>query len=201
MEQDRVGSRRKLFVFLPLALFLALAALFFVSLRSGDPARLPSALLGKKTPEFKLPPLEGSLPASGLSTADLKNGSVTLVNIFASWCVPCREEHPVLMGLAQRTDLAARGLRIAGLAYKDEPANSRKFLSEMGNPYALVGVDASGRAGIEWGVYGVPETFVVTGDGTIAYKFVGPLDPQSLRDKLMPEIEKAMRPAENSLRP
>ncbi len=186
-------ARNKLVVYLPLAAFLALAALFFVSLRSGDPSRLPSALIGKKAPAFALPALEGFGAASGLSTADLTQGKVTLVNIFASWCLPCRDEHPMLLKISRDPALAGKGVRLAGVAYKDEPANSGKFLREVGNPYALIGVDKSGRAGIDWGVYGVPETFVVRGDGVIAYKFVGPLDPEGLRDRLMPEIEKAAR--------
>ncbi len=192
-ETATPAPRKKLVAYLPLAFFLALAALFFFSLKSGDPSRLPSALLGRKAPDFALPALEGFGAAGGLSSADLALGKPTLVNIFASWCLPCRDEHPMLVQLSKDAALAAKGLRVAGIAYKDEPANSRKFLAEVGNPYALIGVDKSGRAGIEWGVYGVPETFVVKGDGTIAYKFVGPLSPQALREKLMPEIEKALR--------
>jgi cytochrome c biogenesis protein CcmG/thiol:disulfide interchange protein DsbE len=99
----------------------------------------------------------------------------------------------VLVQISRNEGLKAKGLRLAGLAYKDDPVNSRKFLAEVGNPYALIGVDRSGRAGIDWGVYGVPETFLVRGDGVIAYKFVGPLDPQSAREKLIPEIEKLLR--------
>ena len=187
------AARKTLVALVPLIVFLAIAALFFFSLRGGDPARLPSALLGKKAPTFNLPPLEGFSSAGGLSNADLTQGQLTLINVFASWCVPCRDEHPLLVQLSRNAALTAKGMRIAGLAYKDEPANSRKFLNEVGNPYALIGVDKSGRAGIEWGVYGVPETFVVKGDGTIAYKFVGPLNPETLREKLMPEIEKALQ--------
>ena len=187
------AARTKLFIYLPLLLFLALAGLFFVSLRTGDPSKLPSALIGKKAPVFALPALEGFGVASGLSNSDLTLGKVTLVNVFASWCLPCRDEHPFLVQLSRDVSLAGKGVRLAGIAYKDEPANSRKFLTEVGNPYALIGVDQSGRTGIDWGVYGVPETFVVRGDGTIAYKFVGPLSPEGLREKLMPEIEKALR--------
>lgn len=192
-EAAPARGKRKLIVFLPLAVFLVLAGLFFVSLQKGDSSRLPSALIGKPAPPINLPPLDGSGVAQGLSTSDLAQGKPTLVNVFASWCGPCRDEHPVLVRLARDESLKAKGLRLAGLAYKDDPANSRKFLAEVGNPYALIGVDRSGRAGIDWGVYGVPETFLVRGDGVIAYKFVGPLDPQSLRDKLMPEIEKLIR--------
>ena len=187
------AARSKFMAYLPLAMFLALAGLFFVSLKSGDPSRLPSALIGKPAPAFALPALEGFGAPGGFSTADLTQGKVTIVNIFASWCLPCRDEHPLLVQLARDPLLAARGVRLAGFAYKDDPANSRKFLSEVGNPYALIGVDKSGRAGIDWGVYGVPETFVVSGAGVIAYKFVGPLNPEAMREKLMPEIERALR--------
>ncbi len=185
--------RRRGMAYLPLVLFLALAGLFFVSLKSGDPSRLPSALIGKPAPVFSLPALEGFGAAGGLSNADLTQGKVTLVNVFASWCAPCRDEHPFLLQLARDAGLASKGLRVAGFAYKDEPGNSRKFLAEVGNPYALIGVDKSGRAGIDWGVYGVPETFVVRGDGVITYKFVGPLSAETLRGKLMPAIEELLR--------
>ena len=183
---------RRWHALLPLIAFLALAALFLVRLHTGDPQRLPSPLVGKPAPVFALPALEGS-GLAGFADSDLRMGKVTLVNVFASWCVPCRDEHPVLIELTKRPELARAGVRLVGLAYKDEPGNSLKFLREMGNPYALVGADRSGRVGIDWGVYGVPETFVVKGDGTIAYKFIGPLSPEALRDVLMPQIEKALR--------
>lgn len=192
-EQTSSRTPRKLMAFLPLAIFLALAGLFFFSLKTGEPSRLPSALIGRPAPPTDLPPLEGSGIAIGITNAELMGGKPTLVNIFASWCGPCRDEHPLLVQLARDERLKSSGLRIAGFAYKDAPANSRKFLAEVGNPYAMIGVDPSGRTGIDWGVYGVPETFLVRGDGTIAYKFVGPLDPAGLRDKLMPEIEKLLR--------
>ena len=183
---------RRWLTLLPLIAFLALAGLFLVRLYSGDPQRLPSPLIGKPVPTFVLPPLEGS-GLAGFGDGDLRGGKVTLVNVFASWCGPCRDEHPVLIELSKNPDLARAGVRLVGLAYKDEPGNSMKFLKEMGNPYALIGVDRSGRVGIDWGVYGVPETFVVKGDGTIAYKFIGPLSAEALRAVLMPQIEKALR--------
>lgn len=192
-DSDAPAARSKLMVYLPLVLFLALASLFFYSLRTGDPSKLPSALIGKSAPTFALPALEGFGAPSGLSLSDLKQGKVTLVNIFASWCLPCRDEHPLLVQLSKDAALVANGVRLTGIAYKDEPANSQKFLAEVGNPYALIGVDKSGRTGIDWGVYGVPETFVVRGDGSIAYKFVGPLSPETMRNTLIPEINKAMR--------
>jgi cytochrome c biogenesis protein CcmG/thiol:disulfide interchange protein DsbE len=174
----------------PLFGFAAVAALFYARLGAGDASRVPSPLVGKEAPAFSLPGLEGVAPA-GLSDKDLRKGDVTLVNVFASWCVPCRQEHPVLMALAEDKALAAKGVRLVGLNYKDDPDNARKFLKE-GDPYALIGVDRPGRAAIDWGVYGVPETFVVRGDGVIAYKFIGPLSSDSVRDALMPEIEKAL---------
>ncbi len=184
---------RKLLALLPLAAFLALAALFYVQL-DVDSQRLPSALVGKPAPVFALPPLEGAkVPA--FSDADLRKGEVTLVNVFASWCGPCRDEHPFLMRLAADESLKASGLRLAGLAYKDDPANALRFLRDLGAPYDMIGVDRGGRAGVEWGVYGVPETFVVRGDGVIAYKHVGPITERSLRERLLPEIAKARRPA------
>lgn len=183
---------RTLLILAPLLCFLALAGLFYVRLGAGDASRLPSPLIGKVIPNVALPALEGQ-PLPGFASDDLRKGTVTLVNIFASWCVPCRDEHPVLMKLARDKDLAAQGVRIAGLNYKDEPANALKFLAEGGTPYAMIGVDKAGRASIDWGVYGVPETFVVRGDGTIAYKFIGPLSEKSLNETLLPEIRKAMK--------
>jgi cytochrome c biogenesis protein CcmG/thiol:disulfide interchange protein DsbE len=177
---------------LPLVAFVALAGLFLVRLYSGDPARLPSALIGKQAPKFALPAIEGAA-GEGFSDADLKQGQVTLVNVFASWCVPCREEHPILMQMAKDPKLKALGVRLYGLNYKDEAPNARGFIAQYGNPYERAGADKTGRAGIDWGVYGVPETFVVRGDGSIAYKQIGPITQEALRDKLMPAIEAAAK--------
>jgi cytochrome c biogenesis protein CcmG/thiol:disulfide interchange protein DsbE len=175
---------------LPLAVFLALAALFYLRLGSGDPTRLPSALIGRAVPQAKLEPLEGLVrdgkPVPGLAAEDLRQGRVSVVNVFASWCGPCREEHPVLAMLA--TDPR---VRLVAINYKDDAENARRFLGNLGNPYAAVGVDPRGRAAIDWGVYGVPETFIVAGDGTIRYKFVGPLSELTLANVLGPEIDKA----------
>ena len=183
-------SRRLLFL-LPLLLFLALSAVFLMQLFScKDTSLVPSALIGRSAPQTDLPPLEGmNLP--GLSS-DAFSGRVTLVNVWGSWCLPCRQEHPLLMQLA--TD---KRVVIAGLNYKDKPENARRFLGDLGNPYDAIGVDQNGRAAIDWGVYGVPETFLVGPDGTIRYKHVGPFTPESIRESLMPEIEKALaeRPA------
>ncbi|MFT0861273.1 DsbE family thiol:disulfide interchange protein [Ancylobacter sp. G4_0304] len=181
--------RRRLVVLLPLIAFAALAALFYGRLFSGDPSRIPSALIGREAPALNLPPLEGlardGAPVPGLTSAGLA-GEVTVLNVFASWCVPCRDEHPFLVELSKMP-----GFRLVGLNYKDAPDNARRFLGTFGNPYAAVGVDANGRTAIDWGVYGVPETFVIGKDGRIAYKYIGPIDAEGLRARLVPEIEKA----------
>ncbi len=150
--------------------------MFFVRLYAGDASRLPSAMIGRPVPHFDLPPLAG-VDVPGLSDADLRQGRVTLVNVFASWCVPCHAEHAVLMEISRDPALRDR-IALVGLAYKDQPENTRRFLGQDGNPYARIGVDATGRVGIDFGVYGVPETYVVKADGTIAYRFVGPLSAE-----------------------
>jgi len=183
--ENETPARRRLIVLLPLAVFLALAGLFLFRLGAGDPSKLPSALIGLQAPQTNLPALEGiNLP--GLESKSFA-GKVTLVNVFASWCAPCREEHPVLLALSQDKRFV-----MAALNYKDQPENARRFLGEVGNPYQAIGVDAAGRTAIDWGVYGVPETFVIGKDGKIAYKHVGPLTPESARDLLLPQIEKAL---------
>ncbi|WP_309082725.1 DsbE family thiol:disulfide interchange protein [Chelativorans sp.] len=178
--------RRRLILLMPLAAFLALSAVFLVQLFSGrDTSVVPSALIGQPAPQTELPPLEG-LPLPGVDPADFA-GKVTLVNVWGSWCVPCRQEHPLLMELAGESDI-----RLVGLNYKDQPENARRFLGELGNPFDAIGVDRTGRGAIEWGVYGVPETFLVGPDGRIRYKHVGPFTPESLREDLMPQIEQAL---------
>nr|WP_255726740.1 DsbE family thiol:disulfide interchange protein [Microvirga sp. ACRRW] len=164
---------------LPVIVFVVLAVLFFVQLTSGrNPADLPSALLNKPVPVFSLAPLEGltadGKPVPGFSNEDLK-GRVTIVNVWASWCAPCRQEHPLLVDLAKDPSV-----RLVGINQKDNPDNARRFLGALGNPYAAVGVDPKGRASIDWGVYGVPETFIVGPDGTIRHKHIGPLTPENL---------------------
>ena len=183
--------RRRLLVLVPLAAFLALAALFFVRLHAGDPSELPSALIGRPAPQTNLPPVAGlerdGAAVPGLDPASFK-GAVTVVNVWASWCVPCHDEAPLLLQLAEDSRF-----RVVGINYKDQPDNARRFLGRYGNPFAAAGADESGRAAIEWGVYGVPETFVVGRDGTIRYKLVGPVTPANLDSVLKVEIEKALK--------
>jgi len=171
--------RSRLIFILPVLVFVALAGLFLVQLTSGrNPAELPSVLLDKPVPVFKLAPLDGltaaGKPVPGFSNEDLK-GRVTIVNVFASWCAPCRQEHPLLVELAKDPSV-----RLVGINQKDNPDNARRFLGALGNPYAAVGVDPNGRASIDWGVYGVPETFIVGPDGMIRHKHIGPLTPENL---------------------
>jgi cytochrome c biogenesis protein CcmG/thiol:disulfide interchange protein DsbE len=187
-EQPR---RRRWMVALPLIVFIAVAALFLLRLYGGDPSKLPSALIGRPAPQITLPALEGlarnGIPVPGLDPAAFKD-KVSVVNVWASWCVPCHEEAPLLTALAGDSRL-----QIVGINYKDSPDNARRFLGRYGNPFAVVGVDGNGRGSIEWGVYGVPETFVVGRDGTIRYKMVGPVTPANLDSVLRVEIEKAMK--------
>jgi len=182
---------RRILVAAPLVIFLGLVALFMFRLSGGgDPSTIPSALIGHPAPQTPLPPVAGlerdGMPIPGFDPASLK-GAVTLVNVWASWCVPCRDEAPLLMQLAKDDRL-----RLVGINYKDEPDNARRFLGRYGNPYLAAGADQSGRAGIEWGVYGVPENFVVGRDARIAYKLVGPITPDNIDTVLKPQIEKAL---------
>ena len=177
----------------PLGVFLLLAGLFLARLFAGDASRLPSALIDRPAPKFALPAVEG-LGLEGLTDANLREGHVSVVNVFASWCGPCHAEHAALMTLAQNADLQAKGVKLYGLSYKDEAQNAVQFLKSEGVPYAAVGWDILGRTAIDFGVYGVPETFVIRGDGAVAYKYVGPLSDQSLERTLIPEIDKAMKP-------
>jgi len=178
-----------LLVTLPLVIFAALLALFLFRLGAGDPSRLPSALIGKPAPNLTLPPLEGLMEnGAALPGLDptLFKGRVTVVNVWASWCVPCRDEHPFLVRLA-----GDKRITLAGINYKDARENALSFLARYGNPFAAVGVDIGGRAAIEWGVYGVPETFIVGRDGAIAYKHIGPIDARGF-ETFRAELDKAL---------
>jgi cytochrome c biogenesis protein CcmG, thiol:disulfide interchange protein DsbE len=189
------GSRgdmrlRRIMVLVPLAVFLGLTALFLLRLDAGDPSLVPSALIGRPAPQTVLPPVDGlkrdGAPVPGLDPTSFK-GAVTIVNVWASWCVPCHDEALLLTQLAQDSRL-----RLVGINYKDDPDNARRFLGHFGNPFAAAGADRNGRAAIEWGVYGVPETFVVGRDARIAYKLVGPITPDNLDSVLKPQIDKAL---------
>ena len=177
---------RKLLYLLPLAAFVGLAGYFADALLSGrDPHELPSALIDKPAPGFDLPALsgDGRVASAGLL------GQVVVVNFFASWCVPCRLEHPVLMRLANQDKIA-----ITGIAYKDKPEAAQKLLDDGGDPYRQVGLDLSGRTGIDFGVYGVPETYVIDKTGHIRRKFVGPLTPEAVDRELLPLLRRLSQP-------
>ncbi|HYE01441.1 MAG TPA: DsbE family thiol:disulfide interchange protein [Alphaproteobacteria bacterium] len=178
---------RRLIALLPLAVFAVVAGYFLVNLTSGrDPRELPSALIDQPAPQFALPPLE-AVGKPGLGTADLK-GQVHLVNFFASWCVPCRAEHPVLVRLAEQGTVP-----VVGIAYKDKPEASAAWLGQLGNPYGRIGVDLNGRAAIDWGVTGVPETFIVDREGRIRYRHWGPIDPVAMEQKILPLVKELQR--------
>jgi cytochrome c biogenesis protein CcmG/thiol:disulfide interchange protein DsbE len=178
------GSPRRLLFLIPVAIFGVLVGYFIWGL---DPERdiraIPSVLIDQPAPEFDLPPITG-MDGPGLRRADLATGEVSVVNVFASWCVPCRAEHPLLTELAERD-----GVRLLGINYKDKPKDARAWLAKLGNPYALIGADEDGRAAIEWGVYGVPETFIVDGAGRIRHKHLGPIDRQALDEVIRPLIK------------
>ena len=174
---------------LPLLAFLALAVIFWFRLGHGDPSRIPSALIGRPAPQTALPPLKGLVrdhaQVPGLAPAVFK-GKVSIVNVWASWCVPCHEEAALLNELSKD-----KRLQLVGINYKDAPDDALRFLNRHGNPFGIAGADSNGRAAIEWGVYGVPETFVVGRDGRIVYKLVGPLTPDNIGGALKTEIDKA----------
>tara|TARA_R110002126_G_scaffold291753_1_gene456851 strand:+ start:2670 stop:3272 length:603 start_codon:yes stop_codon:yes gene_type:complete len=178
--QPTVETGRSILVFLPLTVTAALAIVLAWGLTQ-DPSNLPSTLIGKAVPDFDLPPVQGRL--LGLSSGDLK-GEVSLVNVFASWCVACREEHPLLMKLAAQGTVPLHGLN-----YKDRPDDAAQWLNSLGDPYTRTGADISGRVAIDWGVYGVPETFVVGADGLIVYKHIGPVNKEVLAKIILPLVE------------
>lgn len=187
MAEASPGTRSRAWLtLLPVAVFALLAVLFYRGL-SGNPADVPSVLINKPVPAFALAPIAG-LGLPGLASDDLKTGEVTLVNVWASWCVPCRDEHPLLMELAGRGDL-----RIVGINYKDDPENARRFLVTLGVPFTAAGADPNGRTAVDWGVYGVPESFLVDGTGTIRLKWIGPLTREALTKQIIPKIEEIRR--------
>lgn len=190
-SEGSARRRRNVLVFLPLVAFAALAALFFYRLGTGDPSQIPSALIGRPIPATDLPPLpdleRDGKPVPGLTNATFE-GAVTLVNVWASWCVPCHDEVPYLEQLSKD-----KRIQLVGINYKDTPDNARRFLNRYGNPFVSTGRDETGRTSIDWGVYGVPETFLVGRDGRIAYKLIGPITSENLTNTLTPEIEKALR--------
>jgi len=176
---------------LPLTVFIALALIFWTQLNSGrDISEIPSALIGTKAPWRDLDPLAGATkdgaPVPALTTQTAR-GKLTLVNFWASWCVPCRQEHPVILQLSKDPRIT-----VVGVNYKDGAENALRFLGELGNPFTAIGLDPAGRMAIDWGVYGIPESYLVGPDGTILYKRVGPFDDKSLTEGLYPAIEKAL---------
>lgn len=181
--KESAKPRSSLLRFLPVLGFIAVAGAFYFGLTREDANVLPSTFIDKPAPETELPPLYEGRP--GLSTAALADGKVKLVNVWASWCGPCRVEHPFLM------QLASEGVDIRGFNYKDQPGQAKSFLADLGDPYTAIGADESGRAGINWGVYGVPETFVINGEGRIVYKHVGPIQNRDLETRIRPAIEAA----------
>lgn len=189
---ESAGTRTRLILAaLPLAIFIGLALIFWTQLNSGrDISEIPSALIGTQAPWRDLEPLAGAtrdgvpVPALGKETA---RGKLTLVNFWASWCVPCRQEHPVILQLSKDPRLT-----VVGVNYKDGSENALRFLGELGNPFFAIGLDPVGKMAIDWGVYGIPESYLVGPDGKILYKRVGPFDEKSLKDGLYPAIEKAL---------
>jgi cytochrome c biogenesis protein CcmG/thiol:disulfide interchange protein DsbE len=189
-EDTPEPPRRPLVLLVPLVLFLGLAGLFLVRLGAGDISRIPSALIGHPAPQTNLPAIAGlerdGTPVPGLDAAAFK-GEVSVLNVWASWCVPCHDEAPLLVKLA-----VDPRIRVLGINYKDQPADARRFLARYGNPFVGNGADANGRASIEWGVYGVPETFIIGRDAKIAYKLIGPITASNFEPVLKREVEKAL---------
>lgn len=189
---DAPTPRRGFGALAPVVIFAVLAAVFAFALKTGDPHKLRSALIGKPAPMVEFQPMEGLLdngaPVKGFTYADLGHGKVSVVNFWASWCIPCVQEHPMLVELKKRANVD-----VYGVDYKDDASAGRRFLGRYGNPFTAVGADLSGRGAIEWGVYGTPETFVIDGQGRIAYKHVGPISPGSLESEVLPAIERARK--------
>lgn len=194
-EQKKTAGKVRWLMLLPFLVFAGLSALFVYQLEFGrSPSEIPSVLINKPAPTFDLPPLDanfgvttpdgGALP--GFATSDFI-GKVSVVNVWGSWCPTCRDEHPLLLDLTKDTRF-----ELVGLAYKDEPANAAQFLRRLGNPFDAIAMDISGRVGIDWGVYGAPETFIVDRTGTIRYKHIGALTPRSLTEQFLPKLEEIL---------
>jgi cytochrome c biogenesis protein CcmG/thiol:disulfide interchange protein DsbE len=175
---------------LPVVIFVLVAGFFAVALRSGDPSRLPSTMIGKAAPQSTFPAIDGletdGKVIPGFAAADLADGKVKIVNFWASWCSECLDEHPLLDGLK-----TAGGISLYGVNYKDGADAARRFLGRYGNPFDKIGTDINGRSSIDWGVYGMPESFIVDGKGTIVYKQIGPMSPEIIQTKILPAIEAA----------
>jgi len=188
-QQPEQHTRRSFWLaMLPVILFAALALVFLKGLSDGDTSRkLPSVLIGKPAPQFDLGPVEGLVingkPVPGFKVADLQKGKLSIVNFWASWCVPCRQEHPQLIELGKMP-----GFQLIGVNYKNKPEEAARFLRQLGSPFVAIGSDVSGRVGIEWGVVGLPETYIVDGKGIIRYKFIGPISSKAMRDDVLPKI-------------
>ncbi|QFT93541.1 Thiol:disulfide interchange protein CycY precursor [Roseovarius sp. THAF9] len=175
-------SKSSFLMVLPPVIFAALAAVFYIGMQREDPDALPSAIEGKPAPAVALTELEGKTP---FTDAELRSGGVKLVNYWASWCAPCRVEHPHLEALAEE------GVTIYGVNYKDQPGNALGFLEELGDPYTAIGADPNGRMALDWGLYGVPETYVIDGDGRVVLRFPGPITERVMEGQIRPAIEKA----------
>ncbi|MEZ5913056.1 MAG: DsbE family thiol:disulfide interchange protein [Paracoccaceae bacterium] len=167
----------------PPLLFAGLAVLFYAGMSRDNPDELPSTLVGRPAPSVQLTALGDG---ESFTDADLKADGVKLVNYWASWCAPCRAEHP------QLEEMATEGIRLFGVNYKDKPENALKFLAELGNPFAMLGADANGRMALDWGVYGVPETYVIDGEGRIVLRFAGPITKEHLEKTIRPAIAEAL---------
>lgn len=199
------APKRRFGVLLPFVVFAAVAGLFLLALEAGDPSNLPSALIGKPAPQFDLPPLmearAGTSAPQNVTSAPLGNGTPAVIHFFASWCGPCREEHPNVMALAEKLRAQNPDIPFYGINYKDDASAARRFLGGYGNPYTHIGVDRSGRTAIDFGVYGVPETYVISGDGTVAFRQAGPLTQEVIEAKILPLLQGKDRPATTGQRP
>lgn len=181
---------KRLLYLLPLAICLGLGVFFYIGL-GGDPRVLPSAFLGKPAPAFALEALPGRFPAKhavegGLSRDDIGKGKPVVINVWSSWCIPCVAEHPLVDRLAEQ-----EGVVVHGINYRDKPSDAAAWLARLGDPYARIGADQDGRAGIEWGVYGVPETFVVDAEGVVRFKHAGALTPEIIERDILPLLKGA----------